>query len=135
MGNSYVKTLFAVLVFCGFIMSCALPPTDPLTPSYSAMNLDSELSSGRYQPKVGSFLVILDGSSSMNEPYKSPHKLTSAKQFLYDMYYAISDIEINGAQRSFGHDQRITETDTVLNVSMSAFKTSASPSRAGTLLI
>ena len=125
MKSPFIRTLFAVTILGVFMMSCgSLPPPDPLKPSYSPIALEPGLSSGQYQPKVDSFLVILDASSSMNEPYESPHKFTLAKQFLHDMYQAISGVDVNGAQRSYGHDRRIADSNTILNVGMSVFETS-----------
>jgi len=95
MESKYVKVGLCVIL-SAMLISCAAVPTakNPFF-KYSFYAAD-------YAPKVDSFLVILDASSSMAEECKGQVKLNLAKGFLSAMNQSIPDIKLNGALRNFG---------------------------------
>ena len=56
----------------------------------------------QYTPKVDNFLVLLDATQSMGDPYKGNQKLDLAKNFISRMNQALPDLKINSALRKFG---------------------------------
>jgi OOP family OmpA-OmpF porin len=67
------------------------------------------LPSGQYTPKVDTFLVILDASSSMDEAYGGSCKFNIAKGLIDGMNQTIPDIKVNADLMSFGHSDKVTK--------------------------
>jgi OmpA-OmpF porin, OOP family len=67
-----------------------------------------------YSSKADHFLVILDASSSMLEPYSGQPKFKIAKDFLSAMNQTVPDISLDGALRSFGHNPGLSKKTTAL---------------------
>ena len=71
-------------------------------------HLDSESQEVKYVPKIESFVIILDSSSSMEDEFtgtvnKGHPKFTVAKDILTRMNNTLPEIDINSALVTFGH--------------------------------
>ncbi len=98
MTKHYFKALFFVMIIA-LPISCAIQK--PQT-ALKAPDLSQKLQAGRYVQKVDNFMVILDASGSMSEPYKGRTKLNIAKDVVRRMNQMISDMRLTGALRTFG---------------------------------
>ncbi|MDB4444596.1 OmpA family protein [bacterium] len=99
MAKSHVKLLF-LAVLSLFLVNCATQ--QPTLKAFKAQDLNPKLKSGQYKQKVDNFLVILDASSSMANPYKGERKLNAAKAVVSRMNQTVPDLELNAAIERFG---------------------------------
>jgi len=120
--------LVALLV-SALLMGCAVVDVikeranraDPVLPSFQPLDISGKLSSQEYAKKVDAFLVIIDASSSMGEWYQDAPKLSLATHFLNTMYRTLPEIDIQGAQRTFGHSDAVSKAKTLLVQKMSPY--------------
>jgi len=98
MTKHYLKALFFVMV-SALLISCAIQK--PQT-AFKAHDLGPKLQAGHYVQKVDNFVVVLDASGSMDEPYKGQTKLNLAKDVVSRMNQTIPDVQLTGALRTFG---------------------------------
>jgi OOP family OmpA-OmpF porin len=98
MTKHYLKAVFFVMV-SALLIGCAIQK--PQT-AFNAHDLTPKLQAGRYTQKVDHFMVVLDASASMREPYKSQTKLKLAKDVVCRMNQTIPDVPLTGALRTFG---------------------------------
>ena len=108
----------------GFLMAVILAmigctTTQPMT-SFTPQDLDTKISSGQYQPKVESFIVVLDASSSMGEKYKGQvhtgqSKFAVAKDLVHRMNVTMPAMPIQGGMTAFGLNPNVSKypTETV----------------------
>jgi len=98
MTKHYFKALFFVMIIA-LPISCAIqkPQTALKGPDFSL-----KLQAGHYVQKVDNFMVVLDASGSMSEPYKGRSKLNIAKDVVRRMNQMIPDMRLTGALRTFG---------------------------------
>jgi len=79
---------------------CAVPGKKAFQP----VNLSPKLQSGQYVQKTDNFLVIIDASSTMADPYKEKRKLTIAKDIVSNMHQTIpQDLKFKDALRVLGN--------------------------------
>ena len=106
MGRNYLKAIFLIIISV-LLFSCAVkkPMIIP-----KGINLNPKLQSGQYVPKVDNFLVVLDRSGSMQDPYKGQSKLDLAKNIVGLMNHTIPDLKLMGALRIFGRAGGIFST-------------------------
>lgn len=95
-----------------FFVGCATVEKPPLISE--AYNFNPKLQAGEMKQKVDNFAVVFDASQSMDEPYKKYRKFDLAKNVVNLMNRTIPDLKLNGALRTFGHDERLTEEKTAL---------------------
>lgn len=75
----------------------------------------AKMSADKYVQKVDTFVVILDASDSMEDPYikgKKEVKMNTAVNFLKSMVATLPDIEFTGALRVFGMPKPAHHDDT-----------------------
>jgi OOP family OmpA-OmpF porin len=82
-----------------FLIGCGAPQA---VPTFTPQNLNPMLQSGDYVQKVDNFVVIVDKSGTMGEPYKGELKLDIAKRLASRMNHTIPDLKMTGALRIFG---------------------------------
>lgn len=87
-----------------------LPPKTGFTPQ----DLSSKINSGEYQAKVDSFYVVMDASSSMNEPYKgNVHtgypKFDIEKDLLDRMNRTLPAMDIMSGMTAFGLHPKVSD--------------------------
>jgi OOP family OmpA-OmpF porin len=100
MTNKFINLLFMVGLGV-FVVSCATskPPSTAFTSkSFNAASIDT---SDRAQ-KIDNFIVILDASGSMAEPYKGEQKFVQAKEIVSRLNQTIPDLKLTGALRTLG---------------------------------
>lgn len=93
-----------------FVFGCAAQNMQTPLGSFSPKSFPS----GHYAPKVDNFLVILDASSSMAEPYNGRSKFSVAKAVADRMNQTLPDLKIDGALGSFGHSTMLSRKKTQL---------------------
>jgi len=81
------------------LIGCAAPQA---VPTFTPQNLNPMLQSGDYVQKVDNFVVIVDKSGTMGNPYKGELKLDTAKRLASRMNHTIPDLKMTGALRIFG---------------------------------
>jgi OOP family OmpA-OmpF porin len=116
MNPSIFRIGFLLAVILAMI-GCSTP--QPMT-SFTPQDLDTKISSGEYQPKVDSFVVVLDASSSMGEAYKGQvhtgqSKFTVAKDLVHRMNVTMPAMPIQGGMTAFGLNPSVSKypTETV----------------------
>jgi OOP family OmpA-OmpF porin len=98
MNKTYLKAI--LFVAAGLLLiGCATPKA---VSTFNAVDLNPMLQGGEYVPKVDNFIVILDKSGSMGEPYKGQKKLDYAKDMVSRMNQTIPDLKLTGSLRIFG---------------------------------
>ena len=99
MTNKSINMLFMVALST-FVVGCATnksPSTADTSKSFNAASIDT---SDRAQ-KVDNFIVILDASGSMAEPYKGEQKFVQAKEIVSRLNQTIPDLQLRGGLRTF----------------------------------
>ncbi len=92
--------LITAIISAGFMSGCAVQGKKAFQP----VNLSPKLQSGQYVQKTDNFLVILDASSTMADPYKEKRKLTIAKEIVSNMHQTVpQELRLKGALRSIGN--------------------------------
>lgn len=97
MGWTIIVTTAILMVAAG----CVTPPAPTVTPKFHPYAFSTD----DYQAKVDGFLVILDVSSSMGEPYGEASKYSMALDFLNAMNQTLPEFQMDSALRTFGPDQ------------------------------
>jgi OOP family OmpA-OmpF porin len=97
--------LFICLAAVALLVGCAAPKPRPPAPAFEASNLDQALGSGQYVQKVDSYVIVLDASQSMRDPYKYEgySKFEFAKEIIVRLNDTLPEMELQGALRTFGH--------------------------------
>ena len=104
MKKYYARALFFVMVST-LLFGCAAQQAQPTKSLFSAYKFKAD----QYEPKVDSFMVILDTSSSMAEKYNGQSKFKIAKDSLDAMNKTIPELKFNGALRTFGHHSGVSK--------------------------
>jgi OOP family OmpA-OmpF porin len=103
--------IFILIVLMGAVfISCQAHHAPVVHPHFQPVDLNAEVKSGVYQPKVDNFVVILDASPSTRDMQSGRTSFESAKAFLYRMNRSIPQMNLNSTLRSFGHWQDGGET-------------------------
>ncbi len=107
--------IFVCMALALFMVGCAgqkreIKGLGPFTP----VDLGAKVKKGELAQKVDSFLIILDISGSMREPYKGSMKLDRALAFTSRLSATIPEVNLTGALRSFGHIKAVTREETNL---------------------
>ncbi len=98
----YFKLLFFVAVSI-LIAGCgAKQPVEKPVSQFQAVDFNPQLCAGEYVQKVDNFIVILDTSGSMAEPYKGEIKLNIAREIVSRINATLPDLKLKGELRMFG---------------------------------
>jgi OOP family OmpA-OmpF porin len=104
MKKKSLMMLFAVMI--SFLLAgCAAQMAQTPT-TFKPFDLNPPVKAGQYVQKVNTFLVILDASGSMTEPYKGQAKVLLAKDMVSRMNLTIPDMKLTGGLRVFGRIAR-----------------------------
>jgi OOP family OmpA-OmpF porin len=101
MEKRYLTGLCIVIV-SSLLISCAASTPEKAPTLFKPSDLNAQLQSHEYEPKVDNFMVVLDASGTMREPYKGDSKLNFAKGIVSGMNQTIPDMKLKGALRMFG---------------------------------
>jgi OOP family OmpA-OmpF porin len=114
----FFSTMFAVpLITALFLFGCvAQQPVQPIPGFTPAM-----FNSNDYVSSVDNFLIILDASSSMDDPYNGNKKFIVASEIIKRMSQALPELDQNAGLRSFGHNPQVSGKSTVLFYGMEKY--------------
>lgn len=93
--------VFILIVLMGAVfISCQAHHAPVVHPQFQPVDLNAEVKSGVYQPKVENFVVILDASTSTRDMQNGRTSFESAKAFLYRMNRSIPQMNLSSTLRS-----------------------------------
>jgi len=95
------RMLRIILLFVAACMAIGCAAQKPMTIA-SARDLNPKLADGQYLPKVDNFIVILDGTASMADPFKGATKSAFAKGLASLMNQTIPNMNLTAGLRTFG---------------------------------
>jgi OOP family OmpA-OmpF porin len=102
MKTRYFKLLFFVPMSI-IISGCgAKTPVEKPASQFQAVDFNPQVRAGEYEQKVDNFIVILDTSGSMAEPYKGEVKLNIAREIVSRLNATLPDLKLKGELRMFG---------------------------------
>ncbi len=108
MKTSYFKVVFFVAMGI-LIAGCGgKKPVEPVS-QFQAVDFNPQVRAGDYVQKVDNFIVILDRSGSMAEPYKGKIKLNIASEIISRMNATLPDLKLKGELRMFGRISTFSE--------------------------
>jgi OOP family OmpA-OmpF porin len=118
-GGKVMKKGYWKLILCLsvgiFVASCAAKkPMTPL-PDFNEVDLDQLIASGDYVPKADQYLIILDASQSMGDPYvyEGYTKFGYAKELIRRMNASLPEMDMQGGLRTFGHGACLPDAKTI----------------------
>ncbi len=94
--------MFSILLFLAaacLVIGCAAQTAVTIAP---AKDLNPKLAGGEFVPKADNFIVILDGSASMSDPYRETTKSAFAKGLASLMNQIIPEMKLTAGLRTFG---------------------------------
>ena len=99
------RRVIICLATVALLFGCAAPQPRPQAPAFQAQSLDGALGSNQYVQKVDNYLIVLDASQSMRDPYKYEgySKFEFAKEVIVRLNDTLPEMELQGALRTFGH--------------------------------
>jgi len=86
-----------------------------------AQDLSPKLADGRLSQKVDNFVIIMDGTASMDNPYKEFRKTDYEKNLVSLLNRTIPNMKLNGAIRTFGDISAWTDRQTALLYGMTQY--------------
>jgi OOP family OmpA-OmpF porin len=115
-----VKSILIIVISCLFFIGCAAQK-----PVIKAQDLNPKLADAQLVQKVDNFVVILDGTTSMADPYKGYQtKSVFAKSLVNLMNETIPDLKLTAGLRSFGNVSCWTEQKTALLYGLTSYSKS-----------
>jgi len=128
--NHWLLAVIGALVAAG----CARPAPRPVAP-FAALDLSPKLKAGELVQNTDNFLVVLDSSGSMAEPYKGSAKLDLARNFVGRMNQTIPDIRLKAGLRKFAGKYNPFADQTDLVYGVSEFKKPGIDGALGTVVL
>ncbi len=96
--KKHYLTIFLIMAISALFISCAGHEVKTTKTTFQPYAFQAS----QYEPKVNNFMVILDTSSSMAEPYQGQSKSTIAHNLLTAMGETLPELKYDGALRTFG---------------------------------
>ena len=90
-----VYVLFSLAMLCLVFSGCASKK------AYTPLDLNADLQSGKLVQKTNNFVVLLDHSSSMNDPYKGVARHDIAQDVTSKLVQTIPNIPVTAGLRTF----------------------------------
>jgi OOP family OmpA-OmpF porin len=97
--EKWLKFILCVISIAAFL-GCGVKQVTPL---FEAPDLSMKLKSGEGTQKVDNFLILLDASHSMRDPYNGEKKFYLAKQAAHALNDTIAGLKLTGGIRLFGN--------------------------------
>jgi len=117
----FSKRIFTLLTVALFLFGCASrQPVQPI-PEFTLTPFDAN----EYDSAVDNFLIILDASSSMDDPYNGNKKFIVAREIVKRMNHTLPELDQNAGLRSFGHSPLVSKELTVRFYGMQPYSTTA----------
>ena len=108
--KKWLKFILCVISIAAFL-GCGVKQVTPL---FEAPDLSMKLKSGDYTQKVDNFLVLLDASHSMRDPYNGEQKFYLAKQAAHALNDTIAGLKLTGGLRLFGNLKVFSENTSLV---------------------
>ena len=105
-----VVLMILVLLMGAVFISCQAHHAPVVQPQFQPVDLNAELKSGAYMPKVNNFAAVLDASPSTRDMQSGMTSFEASKAFLYRTNRTMPQMDLNSSLRSFGHWQDGGET-------------------------
>jgi OOP family OmpA-OmpF porin len=107
--NISSSTLLVFLLAGIFLVGCATMPPFSSQPPFSPQKIDMTA----YQAKVDNFVIILDGSASMDTYHQGSTRFEEAKAIVYRLNASLPNLDLKAGLRTFGHDPSVSEYNSV----------------------
>jgi len=118
MKKRVLSSLLSLFVAGILLTGCATMPPFSSQPPFSPEKIDMTA----YQAKVDNFVVILDGSASMDTYHQGSTRFEEAKDIVYRLNASLPDLDLNAGLRTFGHDPSISGDNTVGMFGIAAYR-------------
>lgn len=113
--------LFTLLAVALFLFGCAArQPSKPI-PNFTL----APFNANEYVSSIDNFLIVFDASSSMGDEYAGNKKFDIATKIVTRLNQTLPELGQNGALRSFGHSQVVSNKLTVLFYGMEKYSKNA----------
>jgi len=115
--KTFSPLLALPLIIVLFLFGCAAQqPVQPI-PAFTP----TMFSSDDYVSSVDNFLIIMDASSSMDDMVNGNKKIDVARELVQRMGLTLPELDQNAGLRSFGHDPKVSDKQTVLFYGMETY--------------
>jgi OOP family OmpA-OmpF porin len=119
--KSFIKLFIMMLGVLFLLSACSGMKTAKVMPESDMNDLSSRFLSGEFASDLDGWVVLLDASSSMSEPYQGYQKFDTAKTFVARMAETLPPLSAVSGLRTFGHSPLLSKQDTQLFYGMSEF--------------
>ncbi len=101
--RSWIKVPFVLIALAALSGCAAITPVTHF-PEFAPHNLSAEVQAGRYVQKVDTFMVVFDGSHSMEARYGQNTLLNLGTTTLHNFNATIPNLQLHGGLHVFGHE-------------------------------
>jgi OOP family OmpA-OmpF porin len=109
MKKNVLISLLSLLLVGILLTGCASMPPFSSQPTFSPEKIDMSA----YQAKVDNFVLILDGSASMDTYHQGSTRFDEAKEIVYRLNASLPNLDLKAGLRTFGHDPSVSGDNTV----------------------
>ena len=109
MNKTFVATLISTMMTGILLSGCATMPPFSSQPPFSPEKIDMSA----YQAKIDNFVIILDGSASMDTYHQGSTRFEEAKAIVYRLNASLPNLDLKAGLRTFGHDPSISGDNSV----------------------
>ncbi|MFO7749290.1 MAG: OmpA family protein [Desulfobacteraceae bacterium] len=115
--KSFSINLLTVLAIVFLLSGCYAKKEVQTTPAFTL----TPFSANEYESSIDNFVIVLDASSSMDNPYMGNKKFDVATKIVNRMNQILPELGQNAALRSFGHSPAVSDKNTVLFYGMEEY--------------
>ena len=119
--KSFSIKLFTVLAIAFLLSGCYAKKEFQTIPAFTL----APFSENDHVSSIDNFVIVLDASSSMDDPYMGNKKFDVATQMASRINQTLPELGQNAALRSFGHSPAISDKNTVLFYGMEQYSENA----------
>ena len=118
MKKTFLVTFISILLTGILLTGCATMPPFSSQPPFSPQKIDMTA----YQAKIDNFVIILDGSASMDTYHQGSTRFEEAKAIVYRLNASLPNLDLNAGLRTFGHDPSVSKYTTVRMYAISTYR-------------
>ncbi len=115
--KSFSTKLITVLAMAFLLTGCFAQKEVQTIPAFAL----APFSEDDHVSSIDNFVLVLDASSSMDNPYMGNKKFDMATQIISRMNQTLPELGQNAALRSFGHNSAVSDKNTVLFYGMGQY--------------
>ncbi len=115
--KSFSIKLIAILAIAFLLSGCYAQKEVQTLPAFTL----APFSANDYESSIDNFVLVLDASSSMDDPYMGNKKFEMATQIADRINQTLPELGQNVALRSFGHSPAVSDKNTVLFYGMEQY--------------